>query len=72
MLFQLFQFLIFSFPKKSKKRKINFDTVAMLKFCERENEWHRLKLQEPHVTVKPKLQLRLSAKGQGTGKIHSL
>ena len=49
----------FFFSKKNKKRKINFDTVAILKFCERENEWHRLKLQEPHFTVKPKLQLRL-------------
>ena len=28
----------FFFSKKSKKRKINFDTVAILKFCERENE----------------------------------
>lgn len=49
----------FFFSKKNKKRKINFDTVAILKFCARENEWHRLKLQEPHFTVKPKLQLRL-------------
>ena len=28
----------FFFSKKNKKRKINFGTVAMLKFCERENE----------------------------------
>lgn len=28
----------FFFSKKNKKRKINFDTVAILKFCERENE----------------------------------
>ena len=49
----------FFFSKKNKKRKISFDTVAILKFCARENEWHRLKLQEPHFIVKPKLQLRL-------------
>ena len=62
--------VIFSFPKKKKKKKINFDTVAILKFCEPENEWHRLKLQEPHFTVKPKLQI--ITKDRGTGKIHSL
>ena len=54
----------FFFSKKNKKRKINFDTVAILKFCERENEWHRLKLQEPHRQTK--ITAGIITKGQGT------